>query len=133
MSKLIPLILLLLIQSCFAEGQVPDSHVLCHGKKVGSYALAMAKLQWTKKGEFAQGPFKIGSVAEVSQAYFQEAGYSKEKIRDIEKYSPVEVYAVNLESANQWECLYYITLNARLQQKCVVQAISFDHCAQLLK
>jgi hypothetical protein len=130
MFKSVSFILLVLAQCCVFASPEKAFHPSCQSKIAGDYAALMANKQFTKKGEFAKAPFKIQTFQEVTELYFQAQGYTPEKIKDIETYSPVAVYAVSLRSANQWDCEYYVTLKLEAERKCTFSSVSFDHCAK---
>ncbi len=91
---------------------VAQENPVCSSKLAASYASAIANIQYPKRF------FNVMSAKEVTEAYFKEA--------KIKKHEPVEIYAVSLKSSDQWECLYYVTLN----RQCEFQAVSFHHCAK---
>lgn len=93
-----------------------------------SYAEAISKKQFSIRNSSIKPPFFLINSQRITKSYYQESGLSPEKIADMKKYNPNDVYSVALKASNGWDCLYYVKLNTRLNV-CTFSSIEFDHCA----
>lgn len=99
-------------------------------KLASSYADVIASAKYTEEKIEPTPPFKVISADESTEVYFKEFGYDKKKIAEIKKYDPVKIYAVSLESSDQWQCVYYVTLSITPDNKCSFKTVSQHHCAK---
>lgn len=122
------LLLSLVFHPLCSEAQKPKT--FCKQEIASGYALAIANQQYAKHGTFANKPFKVNEVREVTHYYFKESGMNKKQIAASLKNDPVEVHQVFLQSTNGWECTYYVTLSTSASRFCDFSSIRFQFCSQ---
>lgn len=119
--------LVLMFTSYPAMSSAQTAKVICKGEQAGEYALAVANIQYARHGAFANKPFTLKETKECSRYYFKEHGLDQRKIK---KENPIEVYQVILQSVDEWECIYYVTLSIAKGRKCDFNSISFHFCSK---
>jgi hypothetical protein len=107
------------------------------GNFAKNFAMVVANLEYPKNSQQTKAPFKVIDVKESTDSYFLESGYNKQKIAEMQKTDPVEIYGVALKSSDNWECMYYVTVMVPVdfiapeeQKQCRFKSISAHHCAK---